>query len=52
MKRKFIGFETDAEIDKAVEKERRRLTALRGKHVGKSTAVRELIRRGKTVKVK
>ena len=52
MKRKFIGFETDAEVDKVVEAERKRLTTLRGKHVGKSAAVRLLILKGSKVEEK
>ena len=52
MKRKFIGFETDPQIDRVVEKERLRLQRLRGKTVWKSAAVRSLILRGSKAKVK
>ncbi len=52
MKRNLIAFESDAQIDRAVEKERRRLERLRGKDTGKSAAIRALILRGSKVKVK
>ncbi len=53
-KREFIGVERNQQIDRAVEKERRRLQAVRGKDafVGRAEAVRSLILRGSTVKVK
>lgn len=51
--RKFIGFETTPEVDKAVERERKRLAQrLPGSRVDKSTAVRSLIIRASTIKEK
>ncbi len=51
MKRNLIAFESDAQIDRVVAKERRRLQRLRGKDAGKSAAIRALILRGSKTRV-
>ena len=53
-KRRWIGIERNEEIDRVVEKERRRMQKVRGKEafVGTAEAARALMMRGAKTKVK